>query len=36
MSHWDYRVVKKRDKESNAVVYRIHEVYYSEAGAIEG
>ncbi len=36
MSHWNYRVVKKRNKESNDVVYRIHEVYYSEAGAIEG
>lgn len=35
MSHWNYRVIRKVNKDTGDVVYQIHEVYYSEAGEIE-
>ena len=34
MTTWNYRVIKTRDNESDAV-YQIIEVYYDDDGAIE-
>ena len=36
MSTWNYRVLKKTDRESGETIYAIHEVYYNEAGKPEG
>lgn len=35
MSYWDYRVIRKRYPESDAISYQIHEVYYADNGSIE-
>ena len=36
MSHWNYRVIRKRNKGTDEVIYQVHEVYYSENGVVEG
>ena len=36
MSHWNYRVIRKRHTEVDSVTYHVHEVYYREDGGIEG
>ncbi len=36
MSHWNYRVVRKASSDPDSVSFQIHEVYYSDAGGIEG
>ena len=38
MSHWNYRVVRKPwpDTDSVSDSYELHEVYYTDEGAIEG
>ena len=35
MSHWNYRVIRKRHTESDSVTYHVHEVYYRDDGYIE-
>ncbi|MGQ0594298.1 MAG: hypothetical protein ACT4QB_17110 [Gammaproteobacteria bacterium] len=35
MSYWNYRVIRKRYPESDAISYQIHEVYYADNGSIE-
>jgi hypothetical protein len=36
MSYWNYRVIRKSDKQSSEYTYQIHEVYYADSGDIEG
>jgi hypothetical protein len=36
MTYWDYRVIKRHQKESDTDTYQVHEVYYQEDGTIEG
>lgn len=36
MSHWNYRIIWKYHKESDASTYQIHEVYYDDKNMIEG
>lgn len=33
---WNYRILRKYDKESDTSTYQVHEVYYSVDGKIEG
>lgn len=35
MKYWDYRIIRKKDRESNTVSYEVHEVYYSKKGKIK-
>lgn len=35
MSYWNYRVIRKRYPDSDAISYQIHEVYYADNGSIE-
>lgn len=35
MSHWNYRVVRKPWPDTDSVSYELHEVYYTDEGAIE-
>jgi hypothetical protein len=36
MSHWNYRVIRKDQAESDSSTYQIHEVYYNDDDIIEG
>ena len=36
MASWNYRVIRKVDKETDTVTYQVHEVYYADNGTIEG
>lgn len=36
MSHWSYRVLRKPRPDTDSVSYELHEVYYTDEGAIEG
>jgi hypothetical protein len=36
MSHWNHRVIRKPWPDTDAVFYDLHEVYYTDEGAIEG
>ncbi len=35
MGYWNYRIIKKTDKETDSRFYRIHEVFYSDDHSIE-
>ena len=35
MKYWDYRIIRKKDKESKTVSFEVHEVYYSKKGKIK-
>lgn len=35
MSYWNYRVIRRRYPDSDAISYQIHEVYYADNGSIE-
>ncbi len=35
MKYWNYRVIKRYHKKSDAYTYQIHEVYYKKSGKIE-
>lgn len=36
MTYWNHRVIRKEDAKTETVSFQIHEVYYSDDGAIEG
>jgi hypothetical protein len=36
MAIWNYRVIRRDDKETDTVTYQVHEVYYADNGTIEG